>query len=302
MRAVIYARYSSDLQSAASIEDQIRVCRERAIREKWLLVATYADRGMSGASNLRPGYQNLLEAARKGEFDVVLVEALDRVSRDQEHIASFFKLMSFAGVRIVTLAEGEITELHVGLKGTMNALFLKDLADKTRRGLRGRVEQGRSGGGLCYGYKIIRSENGERGGRKIVEAEAMVVRRIFADFAAGNSPRQIAAELNREGTPGPGGRPWSDTFAARAFCITNSMWAASSGIACATARIQRQDGAFRGSIHERTGFAAMSLTCGSSTRISGTAPGPGSTSSGTATRSPRPARPNSGPAGVRAIS
>ena len=66
---------------------------------------------------------------------------------------------------MVTLAEREITELHVGLKGTMNALFLKDLADKTRRGLRGRVQQGRSGGGLCYGYTIARSENGERGGR-----------------------------------------------------------------------------------------------------------------------------------------
>jgi site-specific DNA recombinase len=109
----------------------------------------------------------------------------------------------------VTLAEGEISELHVGLKGTMNALFLKDLADKTRRGLRGRVEQGRSGGGLCYGYRIV--QNGERGGREIHQAEAAMVRRIFADFAAGKSPRRIAAELNREGIPGPGGRPWGDT-------------------------------------------------------------------------------------------
>ncbi len=211
MRVSIYARYSSDLQSAASIEDQIRVCTERAVREKWLLAATYVDRGMSGASNLRPGYQKILDDARKGEFDIVLVEALDRISRDQEHIASFFKLMSFAGVRIVTLAEGEITELHVGLKGTMNALFLKDLADKTRRGLRGRIEKGRSGGGLCYGYAVVRSMDGERGGREIIEAEAAVVCRIFADFAAGKSPRRIAAELNRESTPGPGGRPWGDT-------------------------------------------------------------------------------------------
>src|SRR5262249_4003985 len=145
----------------------------------------------------------------KGEFDIVLAEALDRISRDQEHVASFFKLMSFAGIRIVTLAEGEISELHVGLKGTMNALFLKDLANKTRRGLRGRVEQGRSGGGLCYGYETV--ENSERGGREIHQAEATVVRRIFADFAAGKSARRIAAELNREGTPGPGGRPWGDT-------------------------------------------------------------------------------------------
>jgi site-specific DNA recombinase len=209
MRVSIYARYSSDLQRAASIEDQLLVCTERVVREKWTLTATYTDRGISGASHLRPGYQKLLEDARKGEFDIVLAEALDRISRDQEHVASFFKLMSFAGIRIVTLAEGEISELHVGLKGTMNALFLKDLADKTRRGLRGRVEQGRSGGGLCYGYTIV--EIGERGGREIFPSEAAVVRRIFADFAAGKSPRRIAAELNREGIPGPAGRPWGDT-------------------------------------------------------------------------------------------
>ena len=45
----------------------------------------------------------------------------------------------FAGIQLTTLSEGPINELHIGLKGTMNALFLKDMADKTRRGLRGRV-------------------------------------------------------------------------------------------------------------------------------------------------------------------
>ena len=131
MKRRIYAGSSSRRASRAYNQT------EGVVREKWTLTATFTDRGMSGASNLRPGYQKLLEGARNGEFDVVLAEAL--VSRDQEHVPSFYKLMSFAGIRIVTLAEGEISELHVGLKGTMNALFLKDLADKTRRGLRGRV-------------------------------------------------------------------------------------------------------------------------------------------------------------------
>jgi len=57
---------------------------------------------------------------------------------------------------IVTLSEGELDELHVGLRGTMKALFRKDLAARTRRGLRGRVEKGRSGGGLCYGDVVRR--------------------------------------------------------------------------------------------------------------------------------------------------
>ncbi|MBP2557267.1 hypothetical protein J2857_000018 [Neorhizobium galegae] len=65
---------------------------------------------------------------------------MDRLSRDQEDIAGLFKRMSYSDVKILTLSEGEVTHLHAGLKGTMNALFLKDLADKTRRGQRGRVE------------------------------------------------------------------------------------------------------------------------------------------------------------------
>jgi site-specific DNA recombinase len=101
----------------------------------------------------RPGIQQLLNDARRGVFDIVLAEALDRVSRDQADVATLFKHLKFA---IVTLAEGQISELHVGLKGTMNALFLKDLAAKTHRGLRGRVEDGKSGGGLCYGYKVVK--------------------------------------------------------------------------------------------------------------------------------------------------
>lgn len=172
----------------------------------------YTDAALSGASRLRPGYQKLLEDARRGEFSVVVAEALDRMSRDQEDVAALYKQLGFAGVRLVTLAEGEISELHVGLKGTMNALFLKDLAAKVRRGLRGRVEHGKSGGGNCYGYEVVRQidRNGEplRGERRINPAEAAVVRRIFRDYAAGISPKKIAFSLNRDGVPGPSGRAW----------------------------------------------------------------------------------------------
>ena len=114
-----------------------------------------------------------------GRIDVVLAEALDRLSRDQETVAALNKQLGFADVRLVTLAEGEISELHVGLSGTMNALYLTHLALKTRRGLERRIRQGRSGGGLCYGYDVLPGE--ERGGRTINDSEAEVVRRIFRD-------------------------------------------------------------------------------------------------------------------------
>jgi DNA invertase Pin-like site-specific DNA recombinase len=85
----------------------------------------------------------------------VVAESLDRLWRDQENVVHLFKLLSFAGVKLVTLSEGEISELHIGLSGTMGALYVKQLAEKTRRGLRGRVEKGRSAGGKSYGYDVI---------------------------------------------------------------------------------------------------------------------------------------------------
>ncbi|WP_374628944.1 recombinase family protein [Pannonibacter indicus] len=215
-RVALYARYSSDNQREASIEDQLRICREQAKREKWKIVGTYKDAGISGASMiLRPGIQALLQDAQAGQFDIVLAEALDRISRDQADVATFYKHLKFAGVPIVTLSEGEISELHVGLKGTMNALFLKDLAAKTHRGIRGRVEDGKSGGGLCFGYNVVKQLDARgdpiRGDREINEAEANIVRRIFREFAAGVGPRTIARTLNEEGVPGPAGKLWNDT-------------------------------------------------------------------------------------------
>jgi DNA invertase Pin-like site-specific DNA recombinase len=206
MRAVIYARYSSDQQRDASIDDQLRVCRVRAEREGWSVAETFTDHAISGTTLLRPGYQALLAHLRGP--GIVLAESLDRFSRDQEHIAAFYKQASFARARIFTLAGGEVSELHVGLKGTMGALYLKDLAAKTHRGLEGRIRAGRCVGTPPYGYRMVRrtAQNGEpeHGLREIDEAQATVVRRIFTAYAAGSSPPSIARTLNDEGVAGPG--------------------------------------------------------------------------------------------------
>jgi site-specific DNA recombinase len=211
-RVVIYARYSSDNQRDASIEDQIRVCRQRAEREGWTVINCYTDHAISGASLVRPGVQMLIQDGLAGKFDIVLAEDLDRLSRDQEDIAGIYKRMEFANVKIYTLSDGLVTDLHVGLKGTMNARYLKDLAAKTHRGLRGRVEAGKSGGGNCYGYNVLKRFDamGEaiRGEREINRDEAAIVERIFREYAAGTSPKAIAHALNREGVPGPSGEGW----------------------------------------------------------------------------------------------
>ncbi len=210
MRVAQYARYSSDQQRPASIADQQRTCRQFAARQGWTIAADYEDAAMSGASLMRPGLQALLRAALGGQFDVVLAESLDRFSRDQEDTAGLFKRLTFAGVRIVTVSEGDIGHLHIGLKGTMNAMYLHDLAEKTRRGLRGRVEAGRSGGGLSYGYRVVRALEGQpRGEREANPVEAEIVLRIFRAFVAGISPKEIGKTLNADGVAGPMGVAWS---------------------------------------------------------------------------------------------
>jgi len=212
LRAVIYARFSTDMQRDASIDDQIRSCHDYAARQGMEVVEVYSDTAVSGASLMRSGIQKLLHDAQGNNFDIVLSEALDRLSRNQADIASIYQKLQFRNVMIETVSEGSISEMHIGLKGTMNSLFLKDLAIKTHRGLKGRALAGKSAGGKAYGYRnVLRYDaSGEpiRGDRNIDPGEASVVRRIFDNYAAGLSPKKIAEALNTEHIPGPSGRGW----------------------------------------------------------------------------------------------
>ncbi|UWQ81322.1 recombinase family protein [Leisingera sp. S132] len=213
LRAAIYARYSTDLQRDASVEDQIRDCTDYAKAQGLEVVATYSDRAISGASLMRSGMQSLLRDAQCGRFDVLISEALDRLSRDQADIARVYQQFCFHRIPIETVADGLISEIHIGLKGTMNAIQLKDIAmKKTHRGLKGRALAGKSAGGKAYGYdlkpQLTASGDLIRGEREINPEEAAVVRRIFQDYAKGLSPKKIAEALNTEGVPSPSGRHW----------------------------------------------------------------------------------------------
>ena len=94
MRAVIYARYSSDLQRDASIEDQVRVCRRRIEAEGWSLQRRLFRSRRKRRVAPAGGLQGLLHDAGKHEFDIVVAESLDRLSRDQEHVAALYKQLS----------------------------------------------------------------------------------------------------------------------------------------------------------------------------------------------------------------
>lgn len=206
-RAVSYARFSTELQSDRSIEDQQALCHAYAARNGLTIVADYADRARSGASILgREGLIAMMEAAREKRFDVLVVEALDRISRDMEDLSALHKRLRFAGIDIIAVHEGKADTLTVGLRGLIGQMFREDNVHKVRRGMAGVVRDGRHAGGRAYGYRPAPGKPGEL---EIVEAEAAVVRRIFAAYAAGASPRKIAGDLNAEGVPPPRGRRWN---------------------------------------------------------------------------------------------
>lgn len=209
LRAVTYSRFSSDQQNSRSAGDQTRACRLYAESQGWVVVGSYEDHAISGASAQRPEFQRLERDAGARAFDVVVTEALDRLGRKLADIARLHDRLSFLGIAIHTVQQGAVTPMHIGLLGTMSQLFLADLKAKTRRGLRAVAEDGRSAGGVSYGYRSAPAMEGRRGGREIVEPEATVVRRIFRDYAHGVSPRAIAAGLNAEGVAGPRGGRWS---------------------------------------------------------------------------------------------
>ena len=211
MRAVIYARYSSDLQREASIQDQVEVCRRYAAAQGWTVAGTYTDAALSGASRFRPEFQRLLGDAGKKQFEVVICEAVDRLGRRLADTADLQDRLAFYGVRLFTPSLGEVTPIHVAVMGMMAQMALKDLGEKTRRGQLGRVLKGKVAGGLAYGYRIAPDGDGGRGARAIDPGEAEVVGRIFREFGAGKSPEAIAKHLNQESVAGPGGRTWSNT-------------------------------------------------------------------------------------------
>lgn len=211
----IYARHSSDKQ-LTSTQDQINRCQEYCQFKGYKVVSVFCDKAISGATPMkyRKGIHQLLDDALDQNFELVISEDLSRLSRDQGDIAHFFKKLAFLDISIETITEGQINELHIGLKGTMNALYLKDLADKTHRGMIASVLKGSIPGGKAYGYDIIENvKDGEfiRGIRRINDGQAKIIQSIFENYQFGDSTHKICQDLNRKGIPSPSGGKWNSS-------------------------------------------------------------------------------------------
>jgi hypothetical protein len=120
----------------------------------------------------------------------------------------------------MTPVDGVVTRLTDGIKAVIDSQYIEDLKVMIRRGLSGVVRDGRSAGGRAYGYRPVPGKPGELA---IVEEEAEIVRRIFADFVAGRTPRDIAGGLNQDKVRPPRGARWNAS-------AINGMAARSSGI------------------------------------------------------------------------
>ena len=252
VRVAIYARYSSDLQNPSSIDDQVDACRRLVAREfeaADVAVSVFSDEAKSGATMNRPGMTAMMRAAEKRRFDVLVAEGLDRISRSLKDIATIYERLAHYGVSIHTVHEGLVSPLHVGLKGTMNALALDDMKAKVRRALLARAAEGRHPARLAYGYRVARVDGREvRGAREIHAPEARIVARIFREFVAGKAVKAIARGLNDGGVPSPAGGLWSPTAikglapAATAYCARRRMPGCWSTTGRATRWIRRPVG------------------------------------------------------------
>jgi site-specific DNA recombinase len=206
-RVAIYARYSSDRQNANSVADQVGLCSRHAEAKGWQVVRIFSDAAISGSAMAnRPGLNDALAAAERGEFEILLTEDEDRLARNLEHMAHVANRLSDGDVELWTISSGKVETMHVAFKGAMAQDYIKNLSAKTKRGMNANAEKGLATGSRLYGYRTAPG-----GAQEIVGAEASVIRRIFADYAAGDTARTIAAALNRENVPGPRGGLWNQS-------------------------------------------------------------------------------------------
>ena len=206
--AAIYARYSSSAQNDASIEQQVAECRQYADDNRLTVVAVYEDRAISGRSDKRPGFQKMLRAAERGEFQVLIAYKSNRISRNMQSALNYAQRLSNAGVRLIYCREefGDNATGRFMLRMMMNVnqFYSENMAEDIRRGMLDSVSKGRVTGSVPYGYK-----KGEDGLYAVDGPAAAVVREIFARYIRGDSLADIRRDFNERGLLTKQKKPWS---------------------------------------------------------------------------------------------
>jgi len=223
IECAVYARFSSDQQREASIDDQLRNCRDFAKQRGWKILdeQIYADHAVTGTARDRVQLQALLENALRESppFQYVLVDDTSRLARDVVLSVETVRRLKFNGVFLYAVTQNIDTarddaEDFLVMSGMMDARFVRDLAHKTHRGLTGQALKGRATGGKALGYTtepILEGQVDAHGspipvGWEYVvnPEEAKLVQRIFRLYGEdGLGLRSVAILLNEEGIPNP---------------------------------------------------------------------------------------------------
>jgi len=177
-RVAVYARYSSDLQKATSIEDQIAMAERYCTSQGWTIVRVFEDREKSGKDTRRLGFQAMKAAANAQDFDVVVVEAIDRLTRKVKDALSTFDLFTFQDIELHSVQEGAQNFMKVLFAGFGAQMFSRKIADHTRRGMQGAVTRQRLHT-RAYGYRKRTVETGLN--REIDPEQTEMLGRIFSE-------------------------------------------------------------------------------------------------------------------------
>ena len=196
MKAVIYARYSSENQTEASIEGQIRECMEYATYNDIQVIGNYIDRALSAKTDHRPEFQRMIKDSYKRAFDCIIVWKLDRFSRNRYDSAHYKALLRKNGVKVIsakeTIAEGSEGILLESVLEGMAEYYSAELAEKVTRGMKENALKGLwNGGNVPFGYVI----NNERK-LDIDPQAAPVVQEIFKLSNDGKTVKEIYRIMN----------------------------------------------------------------------------------------------------------
>jgi site-specific DNA recombinase len=202
LRAALYARYSTDKQRAESLEDQYHECEKVAAREGFKVVGRYGDKEVSGGTADRKRYQDMLDDARAGKFDVLISEDISRLWRSRAEFGPRSAELEDLGIHWLSCV-GQDTRregwgMMIQILQAMAEQQRREASYRTRRGLDGLARAGKNAGGKAYGYTSINKI------RTVDPAQAKIVKQIYEWRAEGWSAQRIARQLNEDKVPSPG--------------------------------------------------------------------------------------------------
>lgn len=209
MNAVIYARYSSDMQREESIDAQVRACTDYASSKGLTVVGQYLDEAVSGKgskTSVRREYQRMLQDCKKDLFSIILVHKYDRVARSlAEHVA-LEKRLQEKSIDLIAVSQdfGNSKEAKImrALMWSLSEYYSENLAEEVRKGHKETALQGKHNGGFApFGYDVQNQEYA------INEFEAHFVRRMFQTAANREGFQSLVDEMEQAGIRGRMGRP-----------------------------------------------------------------------------------------------